>query len=94
MTKTLVEVGVVGTLVLLAALAGLLTLVGAAALAAARARRPAPFAAALAAFAWVLLAAKVHPVLSDTMAGAAFYFFTGFAVRELDAAIEAEQPLA
>lgn len=84
MTKTLVEVGVAGTLLILAGLGVLLWMVGAAAVRAARERRHATFATALAAFAWVLLAAKVHPVLSDAMAGAAFWFCVGFTVRGLD----------
>ena len=84
-TKTIIEVGVVGTLGMLVGLGGLLWLVARGGLRALGGRRPAPFATALAAFAWALFAAKVHPVLSDSMAGTAFYFFAGFTIWQLDA---------
>lgn len=91
MTKTIVELGVVGTLIVLAALATLVALLARGALRAARTGRPATWATALAAVAWLLFAAKVHPVLSDAMAGVAFYFFVGFTVRELD--VQEAEPL-
>lgn len=84
MTKTIVEVGVVGTLLLIAALAVLLGMAAVAAVRGVRAGQPAPFATTAVAFAWLLMAAKGHPVLSDAMAGVAFYFCLGFGVRALD----------